>query len=270
MVIAIPSYHRERWLVEQYLDNIYTHLILPFKGQIKLFMFIQDPNHSYIDKIDSWASQAHHVKIEYAPSKERSIAEVRYECLTAAIEAYPEECYFLTADDDMYIIDQRVTEDYGRLIENLWPETTYVLYPGCAYTSVPYIQQKKMSFYMPSMLRGQVYWKDSILALDPTKLKQITCGEDYVLPRLMNNPIEWVTGFNENLHLCSRTIYSRDILRKWSNAPCKVEAERYWNIFKNEYDFESTGFWAYAPNLTSFLEFGNIYPEYFDKQGYYL
>jgi hypothetical protein len=267
VVMCIPTYKRERWITDEYLANIHEYLIKPLKGQIRLFLYVQDPNPHFIPFLNAMALKFD-FDIMYVDAHTMSIAEVRYNAIKECFNRYAFIDHVLTADDDMYITSPRVEYDYRTLIGILEPDTTYVLYPGTEFSIEDYVHPQKLNSYKPGMLRGQIYPRTGFMSLDASKLNEITCGEDYVIPRLVDAPIKWVTGFNENIHLCSRTIEHTGVLRKWYNWNGKETARYYWEKLKTKYQFDKNGYDPERADI-GYTDFHRIYPEYFSTQGFY-
>lgn len=277
VVIAVPSYKREQWLYDVYLHNIYKYLLKPMGGQIKLVLFIQGSNSTWQAKLSKKVLKMRHIKLVFTTALPGfSIGQIRHLSFLAAMNHFPEAEFVLAQDDDMFLTrpkgfsESTLQYEYSRLLGEIKPGNTYCLYPGKEYTIEPYVHPKTIrSFYLPCYLRGHLYPVEALKELDFDKLAAITVGEDYSLPRIINRPIYWVTGFDGHLHLCSRTIYNRGVLRKNYQFSLREECTYAWNRYKVQYDFDGTGYDPLKASI-GFEGYHKIYPEYFTKEGYYI
>jgi len=275
LTICIPSYRREAWLSENLIPNLKRKLLEQFEGKIKVLLMVQDPRDDLMQHLLKEASETPHLKLIITDTRLTcSIAQIRFESFLKGLYHFQENEYVMAMDDDVMFYGDRfiIDTEFTMLLNALKTapeERTYCIFPGREFKIEPYTHPNNLKQeLLPTYLRGHIYHKNAVLALEHEPLKHITVGEDYLFPAILKRPIMKVTGFERCLHFCERTLFKTDILAPGYQCASKAEAQECWDIYSPRFNFKNSGYTINRSTI-GYTDYCRFYPEFFTPEGHY-
>jgi len=275
LLSLIPSFGRVKWLVNEWMPAYSTRVLEPMRGKVEALVLVQNPSYAEIMALELSACRYQYLTVDYVwHQKGTPIGKIRSTALVRGMELYSDLEYIWMQDDDTYPIPsaRRIQDHLGAILGSLDQSEVKVLYPGVEYKEQPISMDLTKFETVPSFIRGQIYPTARLNGIDWSRFNDITNGEDYVLPRLLNLPIKAVHCLDEILHLCSNSWKTHDMGSRHFASNKEVDhefCERSFDFLTAKYNFKGTGFLDSDAKVEKYSEYFKLYPEYFEKDGTY-
>jgi hypothetical protein len=303
--IVIPSFKRESWLYEYFIDNMYEYLLEPLnkaidgKGKLIIYLYVQNTSDDWKEKLIDKVSSVNFIKIDFVTNKPNTfMTEIRCNALQKMFELDNSITHLMMADDDLAICsNERLIDHFVTLFDsrNFIDQTAvFIAKPSSKFRTTsfqmtgPYVNGHFDNSYL-NLIRFQCFPAKYFLMMmkadwnDLSKLYKINNGEDNIILVLnyvaMYSELGTATkflnvfGYDELLHF-STTMTRIDVPSgKFKKENYELpndyydKTEKFVKDILSKYNFTMTGFIKKDQRINSRNVFYENYPGIYNNVG---
>lgn len=305
VAVAIPSYKREQWLYDHFIDNMYDKLLSPLnnrisdRGLFEFHIYVQGTSEEWKTKLQLKVKDKKYFKLNFTDiTVGTKMTELRCKISKDIIDKDSSITHIMMSDDDLGIMsNDRLIDHYEKLLcskDFINQSTIYMGKPSSVYrtakfqTNGPYIRGHFDNNYL-NLIRFQAYPTKYFKSFfesewnETQKLYQIDNGEDHIISVLIfvamsidlskDAKFQNVFGFDELYHFAN-TMNRIDVLStkfKEENRSLDpqyyIEAKKFIDDISSRYNFKLTGYDRSKRNINTRKIFFDLYPELYNSSG---
>lgn len=245
IAIMVPSYKREKWLLESFIDNYYYKIVEPLNkslnGRVTLLISVQDTSSEWEALILNKIKGMEHLSVEFTNIDPLiKISQIRCEIIDRAINNIDGLTHIMLSDDDLWVhSSDRLIPHFRNLLEskNFLERTTVFNVKPCVYYGEEELLDASSTFDRQlNLIRFQCFPLSAYTGMlqaiwfSKKNLYSVNNGEDTIIASLVyvylyskyggDAKFLNVFGFDEMLHLSEGALTKLDVFSPHFKGLC--------------------------------------------------